>query len=692
MPDSVTQILRSGPVGAKKNIAVLGDGFAEGDQTAYNNKVKELLIDGVFGNDYFYEDIQAFNIFRVNLISVDSGVSRRVYDEKGTPADGSDDTIVSTTLRNTALGYIYSGSWAHCWLENGADTATRVQDALNTWVPDYDLVLIILNESGFGGCGGGGFQIVTLGSSWEVMAHEFGHGAGGLADEYCQPGTYTGSEPGSVNVTANTDRATLKWGSFVNPATPVPTGINPNPGAGGCTNHNQETRPAGWDSSQDAGLFEGAQYVTSGKYRPVENCRMRGNSPPYCPVCYTEMKARHHAYTGRNFLTCHAGDFNGDGKHDLLVHNGNGIMIYRSGGAQLDLVFSTVDRVPGSWQFMPNDRFYIGDFNGDGKDEVVVYNSTDWVMEYLGLLVDDGDNGLKLIARYDDSMPGWQFQKGDRFYVADFDGNGKKDLFVVNGADWAIPYVGMLRSSGSGFTLVQRYDGSMPGWQMRSGDRHYVGDFTGEGREDLWVFNGTEWSIPYLGILRSTGAALAMQKRYDGSMPGWQMRRGDRHYIADFNGDGKKDLYVFNGENWSIAYLGMLASDGRQLAMVKRYDGNAPGWQMRKDDLHFVGDINGDGKEDLFVYNSRNWFREYLGTMVSNGSALACAWRHDWVGEWNLGSVDRFIPCNYEGVAGRRNLFVHNTDWFGMIRATPGLSLQKIYYQWIHNYRHGRNW
>ena len=33
--------------------------------------------------------------------------------------------------------------------------------ALNTWVPDYDLVVVILNEPGFGGCGGGGFQIVT---------------------------------------------------------------------------------------------------------------------------------------------------------------------------------------------------------------------------------------------------------------------------------------------------------------------------------------------------------------------------------------------------------------------------------------------------------------------------------------------------------------------------------------------------
>ena len=85
MPDSVTQILKSGPPGLKKNIAVLGDGFAAGDQTTYNDKVKELLIDGVFGHDYFYEDAQAFNIFRVNLISNDSGVSQRVYDEHDRP-------------------------------------------------------------------------------------------------------------------------------------------------------------------------------------------------------------------------------------------------------------------------------------------------------------------------------------------------------------------------------------------------------------------------------------------------------------------------------------------------------------------------------------------------------------------------------------------------------------------------------
>lgn len=684
----MTQILFSGLPGSKLDLAVLGDGFGNADQTTYNNKVKDLLLDGVFGNDYFYEDMQAFNIYRVNLISNQSGVSQRVYDEHGTPNDASDDTIVSTTLKDTALGIIYSGSWAHCWLEYGTNSETRIQNALNTWVPDFNYVLIILNESGFGGCGGGGRQHVTMGSSWPVMAHEFGHGVGGLADEYCTTRTYSGGEPISPNLTINTNRSSIKWTKFISNSTPVPTGI------GSCAGYNQGAKPPGWSDSQDVGLFEGGGTYDRGIYRPVINCRMRGNSPPYCPVCYTHMKEKLHPYTGHSFLKCYSGDFNGDGKHDLLIHSDNSITIYRSNGSQLDLIFSTVERVLGSWQFKPNDQFYLGDFNGDGKDEVVVYNSVDWIIEYLGLLVDDGNNGLKLVARYDDVIPGWQFQKTDKFYVADFNGDGKKDLFVFNGSNWSIPYVGMLRSNGSSFSVVQRYDANMPGWEMRSQDRHYVGDFNGDGKEDLWVFNGVNWSIPYLGMLRSNGNNLSMTKRYDENMPSWQMRSQDRHYVGDFNGDGKKDLFVFNGGQWSIAYLGMLRSSGSDLSMTKRYDGNTPGWQMRKNDRHYVSDVNGDGKADLFVYNYQDWAYEYLGTMVSNGNSLSSSWKEDWVGEWNLGAPDIFEPCNYEGLTGKRDLIVHNQNWLGMIRNVPGsgLLLQKIYYKWIHNYRYGRNW
>ncbi len=687
MANSMTQLLKAGTPGAKRDLVIVGDGFAAGgDQTVYNDYVNDTVMQNLFNRqgDYFYEDKQAFNIYRVNLISNDSGVTRHTYD--------SDGNLVSTNNKDTALDTIFTGVWNRCWMENGPNTTSRLNNALGTWVPDWDFVLIVLNTPGFGGCRRGNKLYVTKGVGWSVVAHEFGHGFGSLADEYCRSGSHTGGEPAQANVTANTNRNTLKWRKFVRPATPVPTGVNPDPGNGGCTGYNQGTKPGWWDSALDAGLFEGGKYRDQGRYRPAINCRMRGNSPPFCPVCYTELKRIQHPYTGRTFDKVYTGDFNGDGKDDVLIHTGNAIQIYRSNGSRLEMVFSAVDRVPGSWQFKPNDQFFIGDFNGDGKDEVVVYNATNWNKEYMGLLADDGKDGLRLIRRYADKITGWQFHKNDRFMVTNFNGNARQDLVVFNGSDWSSPYFGLLRSNGTSFTVIKRYDKTFAGWQMRKGDQFYVGDFTGDGKDDLFVWNGGDWSIRYLAMMRSNGSSYTMVKRYDNTLPGWQMAKGDQHYVGDFDGNGRSDLYVFNGSDWNKAYLGMVRSNGSSLSTTRRYDGNAPGWQMRRNDQHYIGDIDGNGRADLFVYNHKDWGTEYLGTMISTGSGLKCNWKSDKVGEWNLGKVDRFEPCNYEGGSRKRNLIVHNRNWLGMIRATPTLSLQRIYKNWIHNYRHGRNW
>lgn len=273
--ESMTPLLFSGPYGIKINIAVLGDGFAAGDdQIIYNNKVKDLLIHGVFNHDFFLEQKQNFNIYRINLISQDSGVSTKTYDNGN---------LTGVVDRNTALGFYYNNSWEHDWLEGGSYTA--IITALDKWIPDYHLVLILLNTSGDNGHGGNCFAYVGVGCLWSKIAHEFGHALAYLADEYCHyDDAYCGPEPFEVNITTCTEKSHLKWRDLLDPNTPIPTGI------GKCAGYTEGPMPPWWDINQSVGLFEGGGFYSLGMYRPAIICRMKDEWPPYCPVCYKQMK------------------------------------------------------------------------------------------------------------------------------------------------------------------------------------------------------------------------------------------------------------------------------------------------------------------------------------------------------------------------------------------------------------------
>ncbi len=152
----------------------------------------------------------------------------------------------------------------------------------------------------------------------------------------------------------------------------------------------------------------------------------------------------------------------------------------------------------GSWDFQPNDQFSIGDFNGDGKDEIAVFNGVDWVMPYLGLLADDGAGGLRLIARYDGDIPGSWPSEERPVSVGDFTGDGNR--IYSSDPDWSMTYVAMLQATGTGFQLVQRFDGDIPGWGgLARNDQLFVGDFSGDGHADLYIFNGADWAMSYVG-------------------------------------------------------------------------------------------------------------------------------------------------------------------------------------------------
>jgi hypothetical protein len=282
-----TKILNNGPDGQKLVFAVVGDGYAAADQAKYVSDVNNLVIDGVLNHDFYKDNIKAFNVYRLDLVSHDSGVSK------------------PHAPKDTAFKTIYTGDWSRCWIEESPNNTNARLNAALSVIPKYDFVMLIQNEADFGGCRRGNRLYVTNGVGWDVVAHEYGHGIGGLFDEYSHPSKpfYNGIEFGPIvnarNCSTVLDAQAVSWSTAIaNPSliVPLPTVFN----------------AGNMDPNQTVGEFQGCGTYQKGIYRPVDNCRMNSNSPLFCPVCLAIMNRAMVRYLGGPVLNSGLDWQNGD--------------------------------------------------------------------------------------------------------------------------------------------------------------------------------------------------------------------------------------------------------------------------------------------------------------------------------------------------------------------------------------------
>lgn len=146
--------------------------------------------------------------------------------------------------------------------ENGEG---KVDALLAQYLPDYDQALLVVNDTAYGGSGGGTPAVVSVNAAAaEVALHESGHSLGVLADEYEDPAPVTPFE--APNSTQETNRNFIRWHDWILASMFIPTPETPGNGA-------------------VIGLFEGANYNARGWYRPKLNCKMRDLGVPFCEVC-----------------------------------------------------------------------------------------------------------------------------------------------------------------------------------------------------------------------------------------------------------------------------------------------------------------------------------------------------------------------------------------------------------------------
>jgi FG-GAP-like repeat/FG-GAP repeat len=277
-------------------------------------------------------------------------------------------------------------------------------------------------------------------------------------------------------------------------------------------------------------------------------------------------------------------DMNGDGNPDLIVANTEtpNITILLGDGKG---GFKPSAHSPFSTQSFPHVHgIAVGDFNGDGKLDVV---TDSWGHDQILMLLGDGAGNLIL--------PGRPFNTGKRPYQrlrsADFNKDGKPDVVTT---DLDINAVSILLGDGKGELR------DAPGSPFPAGVSPWavtVDDINEDGNLDLVV-------LPYdrdirdpkqLGVTVLLGDGKGGFTKMRGTPLSLAGCRGpDRVATGDLGGAGLRDIVVSCAQNNKLMFY-MGSKNGTFQISTKDVQ---TGWSGLA-----IADLNGDGKDDIVVSN-----------------------------------------------------------------------------------------
>ena len=210
-----------------------------------------------------------------------------------------------------------------------------------------------------------------------------------------------------------------------------------------------------------------------------------------------------------------------------------------------------------------------GDFNGDGKLDIAAVDGG----RSLAVLFSKGDGAFDPPLFFDAGQG-----NANKIAVADFNNDGKPEIAV---GYYLNPQVSVFKYSNNNFSLYATAELSDPNYIT-------TGDVDGDGNQDLICtpFNS-------VAVLRGDGATgFAKPVYYFGATPYSSVQ------LADFNGDGRKDLALIKAGNARGAVAVSASTGNLSFATPIQYGAG------QQPSALAVADFNGDGKADIVAVNS----------------------------------------------------------------------------------------
>ncbi len=246
-----------------------------------------------------------------------------------------------------------------------------------------------------------------------------------------------------------------------------------------------------------------------------------------------------------------------------------------------------------------------GDVDGDGRADVITFTRGPAADVYVALAT---GSGFGASAKWHD------FFAVDAEYpeVGDVNGDGLADLITFTRGAAADVFVAL--STGTGFGPgVKWHDHFAVGTE-----RPAVGDFDGDGRDDIVTFVGGTSGDVYVSL--SNGAAFVQDgwRWHDNFAVGTEIAG-----TGDVNGDGRDDVVTFTRGSAADVFVSL--SDGTRFVQNawKWHDFFAAGTEAPG-----IADVDGDGRADILTF-TRGTAADVWAALSSGSAFGASAKWHD---------------------------------------------------------------